>query len=148
MDINFGYDLFMFLLTSAAVAGFVSFFIQLGKSVAPTKFPDNSADTWRVALIVIIVGGAYGAKALNLAVDFLAVEAFITKLTNFGLAAFPLLVPVVSWMAKFFYSNVFKNLRLKIIGKSWTPPASTVESILAEFDEIKPQEFERRYKGK
>lgn len=111
--------LLLALLASGAVGMGVSFVIQVGKLFAPKYFPDNSADNWRLGLIVLTSAVVMILPALGVTVEIKAVEAFFTSLAALGATLMPLLVLFANWIAKATYTNIFKGVWK--LGKSYTP---------------------------
>ena len=107
------------LLASSAVGAGVSFVIQLGKLFIPKWFPNESADNWRLGLVVLTAVVMMVLPALGIVVDIKAVEGLFTSLAALGATLLPLLILVANWIAKATYNNVLKGV--KFIGKSYTP---------------------------
>ncbi len=117
MDILNG--LIVALLASGAVGMAVSFLIQLGKLWFPKAFPDDSADNWRLGLIVLTAVTVIVIRAFGYTVEIGQVEAVATSLAALGTTLYPLFVLIASWVAKLTYKNVLKGVSK--IGKSYTP---------------------------
>lgn len=111
-------SLIIVLLASGAVGAAVSFLIQLGKLFAPSLFPDESADNWRLGLIVLTAIGVTVARMFGYTVEIGAVETVATSLAALGATLYPLFVLVASWIAKATYKNVLQGVRF--IGKSYS----------------------------
>lgn len=110
--------LIVVLLASGAVGMAVSFLIQLGKLFLPKWFPDQSADNWRLGLVVLTAVIVVIARSLGYTVEIGQIETVATSLAALGATLYPLFVLVASWIAKQTYKNVLKGV--KLIGISHT----------------------------
>lgn len=110
------------LLASSAVGMAVSFLIQLGKLFFPKLFPDQSADNWRLGLVVLTAVVVTVVRALGYTVEIGQIETVATSLAALGVTLYPLFVLVASWIAKQTYKNVLKGV--KFIGISRTAKTS------------------------
>lgn len=111
-------SLIVALLASGAVGMAVSFLIQLGKLAKPQWFPDQSADNWRLGLVVLTAVVVSVVRAFGYTVEIGQVETVATSLAALGATLYPLFVLVASWAAKATYKNVLQGV--KFIGKSYT----------------------------
>ena len=111
--------LIVVLLASGAVGMAVSFLIQLGKLFAPKWFPDESADNWRLGLIVATAVIVTVVRSLGYTVGIDQVETAATSLAALGATLYPLFVLIASWIAKATYKNVLQGVSK--VGISHTP---------------------------
>ena len=111
-------SLIVALLASGAVGAAVSFLIQLGKLLAPSLFPDESADNWRLGLIVLTGVVVIVVRALGYTVEIGEIETVATSLAALGATLYPLFVLIASWAAKATYTGVLKGV--SGIGKSYS----------------------------
>lgn len=109
------------LIGSGAVGVAVSLLIQLGKLFVPKWFPDESADNWRLGLIVVTAVVVAVLQLFGVFVDLPAIEKFATSFAALGATLTPLLVLFASWIAKATYKNVLQGV--DYIGISHTPKA-------------------------
>jgi hypothetical protein len=107
------------LLASSAVGIGVSFLIQLGKLFIPKWFPDESADNWRLGLIVLTAAVVLILKVFGVVVELPAIEAAMTSLASLGAIVMPLLVLLANVIAKATYKNALQGV--SYIGISHTP---------------------------
>jgi len=112
-------SLIVALLASGAIGMAVSFLIQLGKLFLPALFPDDSADNWRLGLVVLTAVVVIVVRALGYTVEIGQVETVATSLAALGATLYPLFVLVASWTAKATYKNVLHGV--EYIGISHTP---------------------------
>lgn len=114
-------DLIVALLASSAVGMVVSFVIQLGKLFFPKFFPDESADNWRLGLIVLTAVVVWGLRLAGVLADVAAVEAIATSIATLGATLMPLLLLLANVIAKATYKDVLKGVQG--IGISYTEDA-------------------------
>lgn len=114
MDILNG--LIVVLLASGSVGMAISFLIQLGKLFLPKWFPDQSADNWRLGLVVLTAVVVMVVRSMGYTVEIGQVETIATSLAALGATLYPLFVLVASWIAKQTYKSVLKGV--KFIGIS------------------------------
>lgn len=112
-------SLIVALLASGAVGMAVSFLIQLGKLALPALFPDNSADNWRLGLVVLVAVAVTIYRAFGNTVEIGQIETVATSLATLGATLYPLFVLVANWIAKATYKNVLQGVSK--IGISHTP---------------------------
>lgn len=108
------------LIGSGAVGTLTSLIIQLGKWFIPTWFPDDSADSWRLGIIVATAAIVTTLQLSGIFIDLPAIEKFATSFAALGTTLMPLLVLFASWVAKATYKNVWQGVKLKLLGKSYT----------------------------
>jgi len=107
------------LMGSGAVGMGVSFLIQLGKLFLPKWFPDESADNWRLGMIVTTAVVLLVLQTTGVLVELPQIEAAFTALATLGATLMPLLILIASWIAKATYKNVLQGV--KGVGISHTP---------------------------
>ena len=107
------------LIGSGAFGMLTSLVIQLGKLLFPTWFPNESADNWRLGIIVVTAAVVTILQLFGVFVDLPAIEKFATSFAALGTTLMPLLVLFASWIAKGTYKNLLQGVRW--IGKSYTP---------------------------
>jgi hypothetical protein len=109
------------LLASGAVGMAVAFVIQLGKLFAPKWFPNESADNWRLGLVVLTAVAVSVVRAFGYTVEIGQIENVATSLAALGATLYPLFVLLANWIAKQTYKNVLRGV--SGIGKSYTAEA-------------------------
>lgn len=111
-------SIFTSLKASVALAGAITLILQVGKLFLPKVFPDNSLETWRTGLVLVISVFLFLGPTFGLFVSMEMVDKYAQTLSQIGVSLMPLFVWLSDWLSKMLYQKVLRGR--KLIGKSYS----------------------------
>lgn len=112
-------DLFVAVAAAIGVGALITVLLQIGKLVVPKWFPDNSADNWRLGIVLIVAIVLYFGPQFGLVITFADLDVAAQSLSELGVMLMPLFIWLADWVSRTFYQKVLRN-KLWFVGKSTT----------------------------